>query len=177
MRRRKLTPEQIKRSQERYPGLSQPITKEDILYHAQFLCPVNFGHGYCWIYVRKSTGGASGSYSRLKFRKVWVGAHRFALAVKLGCTLWDLEGYDAAHAPSDICVGGRCCNPEHLSRKLSDANRSWDRAKDLAKFGQKLHRSKAQQLKMIKAMYPTGLKLSGTLPPDFKADWSPKKRF
>jgi hypothetical protein len=104
--------------------LTQPITAEEARYHSQFLEAVQFGKGFCWIYVRKSTGGASNAYARFKFHGVWVMAHRFALALKLGQTLWELEGFDAAHAPSDVCIGGRCCNPSHLEAKRSDPNRS-----------------------------------------------------
>jgi len=168
MRRRRLTrrstPEQIKRSQKRYSALSQPITAEHISYHSQFLEAVPFGKSYCWLYTHKSAGGASKSYGRFKFHGIWILAHRFALAVKLGCTMLELEGYEAAHAPADVCIGGRCCNPEHLKRKESDPNRSWDRAKDLAKFGQKLHRSPEEKRKMVKAFYPAGLKVSAALP-------------
>jgi hypothetical protein len=137
---------------------------EDILYHSQFLEAVQVGEGCCWIYTRKSTGGATSAYGRFKFHGVWVLAHRFALSLKLGCTLWDLEGYDAAHAPADVCIGGRCCNPDHLKRKRGEPHRSWDKAKDIEMFGLKPFRSKAEQRKMIRAFYPLGLKVRPSLP-------------
>lgn len=164
MRGKKDSPATIKRSRQRSSALSKSISAEDVTYHSQFLEAVPFGNGFCWIYTRKSAGGASKVYGRFKFHGQWVLAHRFALAVKLGCTLWDLEGYDAAHAPADVCIGGRCCNPEHLKEKLSDPNRSWDKAKDIEKFGLKQYRSKAEKRDMVKAFYPTGLRVSGSLP-------------
>lgn len=164
MRGKKDSPAKIKRSKERYRALSKSISAEDIAYHSQFLEAVPYGKGFCWFYTRKSVGGASKAYGRFKFHGIWVLAHRFALALKLGCKLWDLEGYEAAHAPADVCIGGRCCNPEHLKKKPSDPNRSWDKAKDIEKFGLKQYRSKAEKQKMIQAFYPNGLRVSGSLP-------------
>lgn len=114
------------------------------------LVGVNYGGGECWLYPSKSTGGASQSYGRMKFHGVWVMAHRFALAVKLGFTLWDLEGFDASHAPLAVCVGGRCCNPEHLTKKLPKRNRSWDRIRD------GLSGPKKKRPELLPLMYPTG---------------------
>jgi len=162
VRRGKESPAKVERSKKRFRALSQSISAEDVAYHRQFLQVVPVGKGFCWIYARKSTGGASRAYGRFKFHGEWVLAHRFALALKLGCSLWKLEGYDAAHAPADVCMGGRCCNPAHLEPKLSDPNRSWDRAKDAEKFGVKPHRTKEQQREMIRSFYP--LKVSPSLP-------------
>jgi hypothetical protein len=39
----------------------------------------------------------------------------------------DLDEFDAAHAPVEVCMGGRCCHPEHLSKKTTPKNRSSDR--------------------------------------------------
>jgi hypothetical protein len=100
----------------------------------------------------------------MKFHGVWVMAHRFALAVKLGCTIWDLEDYEAAHTSKILCVGGRCCNPEHLTKKPIDPNRSWDRAKDAEKFGDKVTTRTPEEITaMMKAMYPVGLPNDGSL--------------
>ena len=102
-------------------------------------------------------------YARLRFNGVWVGAHRFALAVKLGCTMSDLDGYDCAHLPLR-CVGSKCCNPAHLTKKESEPNRSWDRAKVAAAFGRSTITGTEKELRaMVAAMYPTGMLSDGSL--------------
>jgi hypothetical protein len=126
---------------------------------------VDYGTGDgCWLYLGKSVGGASKAYARKKHNGELVMVHRFALAVKLGCTVWDLEGYDASHSSKAVCLGGRCCNPEHLKEKLSEPNRSWDRARDAALFGDKAtNRTAEEKAAMMKAMYPTGVSNTGKL--------------
>ncbi len=120
-------------TRKRYAALSKPITVEQVLEQSENLRNIFHGprlpngdRGTCWIYTSK----AGGVYGRMKFNGVQIRPARFALALKLGCTVWDLEGYDAAHASRTVCVGGRCCNPAHLLKKTSEANRSWDAARE-----------------------------------------------
>lgn len=163
-RSKKLTPAQKKRLQAKYRAFSQPFTAEEIADFDGRLVAVNYGRGKCWLYPGKTVNGDSKDYARKWFRGQWTGAHRIALAIKLGCTLWDLEGYDAAHARKDICMGGRCCNPEHLSKKLSEPNRSWGRAKDAAEFGNSVpQRTREQKRHMMSTMYPAGMPNDGRM--------------
>jgi len=101
----------------------------------------------------------------MKFNGVWTGSHRFALAVKLGVTLWDLEGFWAGHAPIAVCMGGRCCNPDHLSKETPPIG-AWARSKDRREVGTKPKRSKEEIRHMVNLMYPKGLRI-GQAPPDF----------
>jgi hypothetical protein len=154
----------------RRKALSQPIMLEQVCDFSARLVRVDYGSGNgCWLYTARSVGGGSKVYARRKFNGVWVMAHRFALAVKLGCSIWALEGYDAAHSSKEVCLGGRCCNPDHLTRKLSDPNRSWDRAKDAERFGDKATtRTEEERQTMMKAMYPRGVNSDGKL---FDGPW------
>ena len=149
----------------RRKAFSPRITLEQVLEFGSKLVKVDYGTGEgCWLHTSKSYSGASKTYVRFRHNGELAQAHRFALAVKLGCTLWDLEGYDAAHSSKAICLGGRCCNPEHLTKKLSDPNRSWDRSKDAAQFGDKAPtRTRGEKVAMMKAMYPRGIKINGQL--------------
>jgi len=160
-RRKKDTPQQLKRYRARYAALSQPITLEEILEFSGRLVAVDYGHGQCWIYPGKSVGGASNTYARMWFRGLWVGAHRFALAIKEGCTLWDLEGFEAGHAHKGICQGGRCCNPEHLTRQTPPVNR-WQRSQDYKKYGNG-ERTPEEKRALFTAMYPEGMSIDGKL--------------
>ena len=117
------------------------------------------------MYSAKSSGGVSSVYGRMKFNGVWTGSHRFALAVKLGVTLWDLEGFWAGHAPIAVCMGGRCCNPDHLSKETPPIG-AWARSKDRREVGTKPKRSKEEIRHMVNLMYPKGLRI-GQAPPDF----------
>ncbi len=149
----------------RRKALSQQITLEQVCEFSSRLVRVDYGTGDgCWLYLGKSAGGASKAYARKKHNGELVMVHRFALAVKLGCTVWDLEGYDCGHSSKAVCIGGRCCNPDHLTPKLSDPNRSWDRAKDAEKFGDKATtRTPEEKTAMMKAMYPAGVSNNGKL--------------
>jgi hypothetical protein len=124
--------------------LSLRITLQQVAKFSARLVPINYGSGSgCWIYPSKGSTGASGSYAYYSFN---------------GCTLWDLDGFDAAHSSKEICVGGRCCNPDHLYKKRSEPNRSWDRAKDAARYGNTVvTRTEPQARKLLAAMYPMGL--------------------
>jgi hypothetical protein len=148
----------------RYAALTRPITVQQVCEFSSRLVRVDYGNGECWMYLLgKSVGGASKNYARIKFNGVWVGAHRFALAVKLGCTLWALEDFDCSHLPMK-CVGSKCCNPEHLFKKKPQANRSWDRAKEVAAFGLNVKtRTEREKMTMMTAMYPTGMIPDGTI--------------
>lgn len=136
--------------EKRQAALSIPITAEDIIYHSQFLEAVPYAGGFCWIYVKKSTGGRTGVYARMKYHGVWVQAHRFALAAKLGCTLWDLEDSKAGHAKASTCLGGRCCKHMHLKKEDTTAAGAWARSKDKTDIGSKPKRSAEQIKKMIR---------------------------
>jgi hypothetical protein len=155
---RRRNKEQSRRHKVRRAALSKPITLEQICEFSSRLVKVDYGTGSgCWLHPAKSMSGASNAYARISHNGLPVLAHRFALAVKLGCAVWALEGYDCAHSSKAVCLGGRCCNPQHLTKKLSDPNRSWDRAKDAKKFGDKvITRTPAEVQAMIHAMYPTG---------------------
>ncbi|HEX3739624.1 MAG TPA: hypothetical protein VHV29_07850 [Terriglobales bacterium] len=155
---------QTKRHKERYRAFRVPITLEQVCEFSSRLVRVDYGGQCCWLYPGKSVGGGSKVYARMKFNGELIMAHRFALAVKLGCTLWDLEGYDAAHSSKVLCIGGRCCNPEHLFKKTSEQNRSWDRAKDAARYGDKATTRSEKEIKsMMDAMYPIGMPNDGKL--------------
>jgi len=155
---KKLSPRKLKLYRARQKALSQPITMEEKADFSSRLFAVHYGRGTCWIYPGKSTSGVMNDYARKWFRGQWVGAHRFALAIKLGCTLWDFEGFEAGHASKSVCMGGRCCNPDHLSKQTPPLNR-WQRSADYRKFGQKEQGklSPEDQKKFIRAMYPDGI--------------------
>jgi hypothetical protein len=159
VRAKRMTPQQKARDKVRYAALRRPITLEQVAEFSAHLAHVDYGSSDgCWIFTGKSVAGASQAYARMSHNNYLVMAHRFALAVKLGCTIWDLEGYDAAHASKAICGGGRCCNPEHLNPKPSEPNRSWDRARDAGSYGDKVTtRTPEETRKLLAAMYPAGL--------------------
>src|SRR5262245_50047340 len=130
---KRLTAAQQAREKKRHDALSRPIRVEQVINARKYLVQVNHGHRYCWIYTAKSTRGKESEYAKMEYNGVWIAAHRFALAVKLGCTPWDLEGYHIMHAPVEVCISGRCCNPEHLSkgkRRGVDQRNVLQRSKD-----------------------------------------------
>jgi hypothetical protein len=139
--------------------LSRPINAEDVETQSKHLHYVPYAGHLCLMYYTKARGGVSGEYGKFKFytdgEYCWVGAHQFALALKLGnyqigkCRLSDLFGFDAAHASKALCLGGRCCLPEHLFKRKSEPNRSWDAAKDYSLDGRKGYRTDAQLAKMV----------------------------
>lgn len=134
----------------RQKALSIPITAEDIIYHSQFLAVVNYSGETCWIYTQRSTGGRTNAYARLKYHGVWVPAHRFALAVKLGCTLWDLEDSKAGHAKVATCMGGRCCKHVHLRKEKTTAAGAWQRARDKQDVGNKPDRTPEETRRLVR---------------------------
>lgn len=145
-------------------ALSKPITAQQIQYHSQFLKAVSYGAGMCWIYTSKTTGGKSSAYGRFKHNGVMVQAHRFALALKLKCSLWELEGMKCGHAPISICMGGRCCDPNHLRPEETTAVGAWQRSADRKAVGTKPERSLKEKQRMIRLMYPKGLPIGSKLP-------------
>ena len=155
--RRKKAQKQIANLKRRQAALSQPITAEQHINYKKNLLAIVHGDGHCWIHVGKSTGGRTKAYTRVKFNGFWVPAHRFALAVKLGCTLWDLEGTNAGHAPAWKCMGGRCCNPDHLRKEANTAVGAWARSADAIQNGAKPTRTPEQAMRMLKRMHPKGL--------------------
>ena len=165
IRPKRKTPEQLKRLRKRYKALRQPITLEQVVAYSARLVHVDYGNdGGCWLFTGKSSSGASRAYARLSHNGCLINASRFALAVKLGCTIWDLDGFDAAHASKAVCMGGRCCRPDHLNRKPREPNRSWDRAKEAGLYGDKVTtRSLEEARKLVAAMYPAGLKAAKSL--------------
>jgi hypothetical protein len=165
------------REKERFKAFSPPITLEQVCDFSSKLVRVDYGTGEgCWLHTSKSVSGASKNYARFRHNGELAQVHRFALAVKLGCTLWDLEGYDAAHSSKVVCLGGRCCNPNHLTKKRSNPNRSWDRIKDADLFGDKAKIRTPEEIKaMLSAMYPTGIKHNVSLFDDpWQANVSPE---
>jgi hypothetical protein len=137
MKRKYVSPAEAKkrkraraRTKARELALSLPITIEQVIAFDCKIVPVMHGYGECWLHLSKSSSGETGSYGQMQHNGQTIGSHRFALAVKLGCTLSDLKGFDASHAPLTICMGGRCCNPAHLEKKQETANRSRDRIRD-----------------------------------------------
>jgi len=122
-------------------ALSKPITEQQIRDFEKHLVPVHYGKGFCWLFGAKSSSGANASYGKLKFNGHWVAAHRFALAVKLGITPWELDGFWAGHGKVDKCVGTRCCNPDHLRKEIPPEG-FWQRSKDRLKVGMKPERTK-----------------------------------
>ena len=160
---KKLTLRQKQHQQKRHKALSQPITAEQVINASSYLETVPYGTGFCWLYGAKSSSGVNGAYGRMKFNGEWIGAHRFALALKLGVTLWDLEGFWAGHAPITVCIGGRCCNPEHL-RKETPPMGAWARSKDRREVGTRPERTKEEIRHMLNLMYPKGLRVSQALP-------------
>jgi hypothetical protein len=166
-RKKKLTHQQKRYHQKRYRALSQPITAEQIISASSYLEAAPYGSGCCWLYGAKSSGGVNNRYARMKFNGVWVGAHRFALAVKLGVTLWELESFWAGHAPLAVCSGGRCCNLDHLHKETPPMG-IWQRSRDRREAGTKPQRTKEEMRQMVNLMRPKGLRVSSALP-DFIA--------
>jgi hypothetical protein len=153
----------IVRREKRHAALSKPITAEQIEHHSQFLEAVPYGGDFCWIYTAKSTHGRKGEYARFKINGCLVAAHRFALAVKLGCTLWELEGIRAGHAPISECIGGRCCKHVHLREEANTARGAWQRSKDRKAVGVKPERSQEDKRRMVRFMHPHGLPVGNRL--------------
>jgi hypothetical protein len=139
----------------RQAALSQPITAEQHVNYKKHLLAIPHGMGECWIHVSKSTTGRTKTYTKVKYNGYWVPAHRFALAVKLGCTRWDLEGFNAGHAPAWVCMGGRCCNPGHLRKEVTPQG-AWSRSADRFENGAKPTRTPEQQERMVKQMHRRG---------------------
>jgi hypothetical protein len=140
----------IARLEKRQAAFSQPITAEEIIYQCQYLEAVPYAGGFCWIYTSKSTSGRSKTYGKMSFRGFKVEPHRFALAVKLGCTLWDLENSKAGHAHTSKCLGGRCCKHIHLQKEDSTAAGAWARSRDKADVGLRPVRTMDQTRKMVR---------------------------
>jgi len=140
----------------RYRALSQPITAEQHVNFKKHLLAVPHGSGFCWIHVSKATTGESKSYAKVKYNGFWVPAHRFALALKLVCTPWDLEGFNAGHAPAWECMGGRCCNPAHLRRERTPEG-AWVRSADREQIGTKPTRTLEEMRRLVDYMHPRGL--------------------
>ncbi len=147
----------------RRAALSQPITAEQHLNFKKHLYPIAHGAGHCWIHVSKATTGRTKTYTRVKFNGVLIPAHRFALAVKLGCTLWQLDGVNAGHAPAWECMGGRCCNLDHLLPETAPAVGAWLRSADQDDNGTKPKRTPEQLQNMVKRMHPRGLPVGDML--------------
>jgi hypothetical protein len=160
---KKWTPQQKRYHQKRYRALSQPITEEQAMNASRYLEAVPYGNGFCWLYSAKSSGGVKNEYARMKFNGVWTGPHRFALALKLGVTLWDLEGYWAGHAPISICMGGKCCNPDHLSKETPPMG-VWQRSRDRREVGIRPERTREEKRHMLSLLCPNGVRVSQTLP-------------
>ena len=160
---KRLTREQKAHQQKRYKALSQPITTEQVIDARSYLEALPYGRGFCWLYTAKSSGGVNNAYGRMKFNGVWTGPHRFALALKLGVTLWDLEGFWAGHSPITVCMGGRCCNPEHL-RKETPPMGAWQRSRDRREVGTKPERTQEETRRLLSLMYPKGLRVGQALP-------------
>ena len=140
----------LRRLAKREAVFSQPITAEEITYQCQYLEAVPYAGGFCWIYTSKSTSGRSKTYGKMSFRGFKVEPHRFALAVKLGCTLWDLEDSKAGHAHTSKCLGGRCCKHMHLKKENSTAAGAWARSRDMQDVGSKPERTMEQTRKMVR---------------------------
>jgi hypothetical protein len=160
---KKWTAKQKRDHQKRYNALSQPITTEQVINASRHLETVSYGSGYCWLYGAKSSGGAGNVYGRMKFNGVWIGPHRFALALKLGVTLWDLEGFWAGHAPIAVCMGGRCCRLDHLHKETPPMG-AWQRSRDRREVGIKPERTKEEIRRMVSLMYPRGLTVGQSIP-------------
>jgi hypothetical protein len=162
-KRKKLTRRQKLNQQRRHKALSEPITAEQVINARSYLEVIPYGGGFCWLYTAKSSGGINSVYGRMKYNGVWTGPHRFALALKLGVTLWDLEGFWAGHAPITVCMGGRCCNPEHLCKETPPMG-AWQRSKDRREVGTKPKRTKEEMRHLLNLMHPKGLRLGQALP-------------
>src|SRR5438552_8476743 len=103
------------RRRKRREILSGPITPEELSTFRQRIHVVRFGHGLCWVYMSRSKGGIGaldiygqkipGHYGMMRFRGYQIGSHRFALALKEGCSLWELNQYQAGHLPYEVCMG------------------------------------------------------------------------
>lgn len=83
----------------------------------------------CWLWtgaVSTPSIRALGNRARPRFRltrnpNLVVYAHRFALALKLGLTMNELNGFEACHAIE--CSSVLCVNGRHLYRGTADENR------------------------------------------------------
>jgi hypothetical protein len=140
----------------RYKALSQPITAEQHMNFKKHLLAIPHGPDFCWVHVSKVTTGKVKSYAKVKYNGFWVPTHRFALAMKMGCTPWDLEGFNAGHAPAWECMGGRCCNPSHLTKQTTPVN-AWQRSADHREVGLKPERTPEEKRRLVNYMHPKGL--------------------
>ena len=131
----------------------QPITIEQIGAFDLKLVPVAYGLGTCWLYP----SGSKAVYAMCSHNGHSIQAHRFALAVKLGCTVQWLDEFDAAHSPVEVCMGGRCCHPDHLFKKTPPRNRSFDRV------GTGLNGPRKARPELVPLMYPVGVYSDGRM--------------
>ena len=141
------------RARSRYRALSQPIMIEQIGAFDFKLVSVAYGLGTCWLYP----SGSKAVYAMCSHNGHSIQAHRFALAVKLGCTVQSLDEFDAAHSPVEVCMGGRCCHPDHLFKRTPPRNRSFDR------LGTGLNGPRKPRPELIPLMYPVGVYHDGTM--------------
>ncbi len=135
-----------------------PITADEIAKFRQRIVPVPHGQGLCWIYRTKSKSGkghldCNGNpipwhYALMRFRGTQIGTHRFALALKEGCCIWELFDYQAGHLPNEVCMGAPCCNPEHMVKQPLIRN-IHQRDKERRRY--------AKKFDLVAKMYPKGL--------------------
>lgn len=93
----------------------------------------------CWLWTgalnspadRGWLGTRRPVFRLLSTQQVVVYGHRFALALKLGCSMKDLEGFQACHARE--CTSPLCVRGEHLYRGTAEQNRD-DRYPHLARL-------------------------------------------
>ena len=105
---------------ERKAALSTPITMEQVLAFVRRLVAVSFcPDSECWLYVgnRNSLTPSTmslktTSYASYRHTGEVIGAHQFAYAASEGILLSEIDG-DVHHLPR-VCIGYRCCNPDHL---------------------------------------------------------------
>ena len=105
---------------ERKERLSAPITLDALLTFMGRLVAVSFcPDSECWLYVGKSNALTPDSmtfkttvYATVKHNGEVLGAHQFAYAASEGILPSEING--DVHHLARVCIGYRCCNPNHL---------------------------------------------------------------
>lgn len=105
---------------ERNERLSAPMTLDELQTFIGRLVAVSFcPDSECWLYVGKRNALTPNSmtfkttvYATVKHNGEVLGAHQFAYAASEGILPSEIDG-DVHHIPR-LCIGYRCCNPNHL---------------------------------------------------------------
>jgi hypothetical protein len=144
--------DQIRR--ERKAQLSAPITMEEVQTFMGRLVAISFcPDSECWIYVGKRNAlTLSGmvfkttAYPTVKHNGEVLGAHQFAYAASEGILPSEIDG--DVHHLARVCIGYRCCNPNHLEL-LEHVEHARKGEKEKAEFGSRVAQRQSEMVQTI----------------------------